>query len=1342
MNTKLKIIGIIVCQLFATMRAFSTCTEPGSFTLNTPSQGIITSSSVSITWTTSAFADYYKVFHRVVGEAWPSNGMQTSTKSMSITGLQAGTEYEVRVLALNICEDDGGGGGGGEDPPVHPNFVESRSFETMDVGRYSNEIEFITETAKPRTRSADNRTAFTFDARWHSEASATSYRLDVSTENDFSSFVSGYHNLNVGSATSRTVSGLQSATKYYYRIRAVNGGGTSVSSDGQYAYTIPEAPDALDADEITQTSFSANWTTVPRANSYRIDVSENANFGVFSHDFLPNYQNRIVSGGSTSSVLVSIPGGLEKGQTYYYRIRAYDTFGDLISENSNTVSVTTIPPSPGIAPPSHMSQSSFRANWNSAAGASNYRLDVSTSDAFGPGEFVEGYENVNVGGTTNFQVEGLVAGATYYYRLRSGNGSGLSENSQVSAVLLKPANPVASLATNFDLGQFTAVWQENDIVADGYLIQIARNVEFSPVLPGYDGLIENTSVDVTDLDDGTVYYYRLKAVNEIGESDFSNVIETVTIPGRPTTLAPSDFTAGSFVANWSEEAGASAYFLDVSETEDFSSLLPDYTDFLLSGTSQSVTGLEAGTKYYYRVRASNSSGASLSSSGREALTVAPPPAIRVASNTSTDGFMANWEGDISAQSFLFDLAVDPDFENPVDGYLNRVVDEASSLNIGSLTPGIVYYYRVRSVNSSGISSYSETQEVLTAPSKAAILSFSEQSSDKFKVEWATQNGVAEYEIYVAEDVDFEKITEDNNPRTVSSVLTETFVDGLLPNTLYFVKIRAVNSGGYSEFSEIKITSTTSSDGTVLSPSIDDLRYDESTQTISWGISGGVGGITSVKFLHKKITDTEFAEEEISINESGEYSIVTQDDWMDLLGMQYQVIVEDLTARMDRSQLALINRMIPNVHIETDGLYGTGLESYQMISVPYELANTRIQDLFEGVLGSYDKSKWRLLKYIDEETGYLDYEDGLSVSQIERGAGYWFVSAESIDLNFGEGTAPSNTLDEPFQLTLKAGWNQIGNPYLEEISWQDVLSLNGNPEVVGPLFTYDSKNIALIESDTLKLFGGGFVFADAAITLEIPININQSNARLGVSRTRIIGSGAKDWELPITISQGGMTSQVTGVGMHQDAAIGKDQFDIVRLPSIGNGVHMNTIHTDFFYQHFARDVVPTLDHFAWNFEVSNGAGTQMRLSWKPESVPSGTLVLYNVDEDVLIDMSAQYSYEVEGSPNLRIYYSEGEVSLRNATLGAIYPNPMRDQVQMTYGFHIGEEASNVHLSVFDLSGNLVVQVQEANTDQGIRAIIWDGRTNSGDRLQKGLYFYNLKSSLLGQTRRISGKLIIE
>jgi hypothetical protein len=105
----------------------------------------------------------------------------------------------------------------------------------------------------------------------------------------------------------------------------------------------------------------------------------------------------------------------------------------------------TVPPSPTVAPSppaapralsaTNVTVSSFTANWSTVAGATGYRLDVATNNSFT--NFVPGYQNLDVGNTTNRNVSPLAANTFYYYRLRAYNGNGTSPNSNVIKVKTK-----------------------------------------------------------------------------------------------------------------------------------------------------------------------------------------------------------------------------------------------------------------------------------------------------------------------------------------------------------------------------------------------------------------------------------------------------------------------------------------------------------------------------------------------------------------------------------------------------------------------------------------------------------------------------------------------------------------------------------------------------------------------------------------------------------------------------------------------------------------------------------------------------------------------------------------
>jgi RHS repeat-associated protein len=104
-------------------------------------------------------------------------------------------------------------------------------------------------------------------------------------------------------------------------------------------------------------------------------------------------------------------------------------------------------PVPTPAPPTasaatNVTSSGFTAHWGSVSNATGYRFDVSTSSTFA--SYVTGYQNLDVGNVTSRAVSGLVAGTTYYYRVRAYNGGGTSGNSNVISVTTTTLAQVAT----------------------------------------------------------------------------------------------------------------------------------------------------------------------------------------------------------------------------------------------------------------------------------------------------------------------------------------------------------------------------------------------------------------------------------------------------------------------------------------------------------------------------------------------------------------------------------------------------------------------------------------------------------------------------------------------------------------------------------------------------------------------------------------------------------------------------------------------------------------------------------------------------------------------------------
>ena len=106
----------------------------------------------------------------------------------------------------------------------------------------------------------------------------------------------------------------------------------SLVSTGDIANS-EEAPDAvvaLDASDITSSSFTANWYLIENASEYYLDVATDSAFT----SMVAGYNNLSVGFVNEYSVV-----GLTDAYTYYYRVRGANWIGT--GDSSNTITTTT-----------------------------------------------------------------------------------------------------------------------------------------------------------------------------------------------------------------------------------------------------------------------------------------------------------------------------------------------------------------------------------------------------------------------------------------------------------------------------------------------------------------------------------------------------------------------------------------------------------------------------------------------------------------------------------------------------------------------------------------------------------------------------------------------------------------------------------------------------------------------------------------------------------------------------------------------------------------------------------------------------------------------------------------
>jgi hypothetical protein len=188
-----------------------------------------------------------------------------------------------------------------------------------------------------------------------------------------------------------------------------------------------------------------------------------------------------------------------------------------------------------------------------------------------------------------------------------------------------PAAPSNMNAIAQSSSSIQVVWSDNSKNEDNFVLEYDTIAEFN-------GKVEiSLPKDTTDklvegLDASTKHYFRVKAVNEVGSSAYSNVGEATTqapplqAPAAPSGLTATAASSSSIQTDWADNSDNEDNFvIACSKTADFAAsteaTLPANT------TSYLVGSLDAETKYYLRVRATNGAGDSAWSDTAEATTL-------------------------------------------------------------------------------------------------------------------------------------------------------------------------------------------------------------------------------------------------------------------------------------------------------------------------------------------------------------------------------------------------------------------------------------------------------------------------------------------------------------------------------------------------------------------------------------------------------------------------------------------------------------------------------------------------------------------------------------------------
>jgi len=281
---------------------------------------------------------------------------------------------------------------------------------------YSNEVHLLLTPASPTitsvTAAAGGVAPVT--VTWSSVANATSYVVYRSTS-------SGAETL-VGTETSPYVDGTASAAgaSYFYKVAAVNSGGTSpLSAEGSATLTPSVVSSLVITSSAGATPVTLAWTSSPGTTGFQVYRGTSASPLTLLD----------TGSGSTYSDAAAAAGG-----TYYYTVTQVNAGGT--SAQSNEVGPATVTPStPGTPSVNTVIalDNAAAITWSASAGATGYNVYRSTTSG---GEVL--YDTTSTTSYTDTAATQTTYGAiNYYYTVTAVDAGGESAQSGEST----PANP-------------------------------------------------------------------------------------------------------------------------------------------------------------------------------------------------------------------------------------------------------------------------------------------------------------------------------------------------------------------------------------------------------------------------------------------------------------------------------------------------------------------------------------------------------------------------------------------------------------------------------------------------------------------------------------------------------------------------------------------------------------------------------------------------------------------------------------------------------------------------------------------------------------------------------------
>jgi len=414
--------------------------------------------------------------------------------------------------------------------------------------------------------------------------------------------------------------------------------------------------------------------------------------------------------------------------------------------------------------------------------------------------------------------------------------------------------------------------------------------------------------------------------------------------------------------------------------------------------------------------------------------------------------------------------------------------------------------------------------------------------------------------------------------------------------------------------------------------------------------------------------------------------------------------------------------------------GTQATDYRIFSIPYELDNALVHQVFEDDLGEYDDSKWQLFGV--SGLNLLNYQS-IRNQNVEPGKAFLLlVDLQNTFIDGGPGK--STKVADYTTIPLATGWNLIGNPFDFNIP---ITSLSVEGEVLEAWYTGTNGWTRTI--DALNRWEGLAIRVSQNTHLHIAVSDTSA-----VGKPKLANYNPEDWQIRISVRGEQSLDEDNFIGIYTERS-SQQRYIWHEPPRMGNAVSLtvsdpvdSTGYSTGSSEYSTIFREKSLSGYVWDIHLRGDiAGEKVTMDLRQ-------LGAIPLEQSVkLIDMDLNLSYDLDEA-NWSVLLNMGFKKARkfriiigtdqyvmeqlnalplipdNYELKQNYPNPFNLSTSIQFGI---PQDQTVYLDIYNILGQKVRTLLNGQYFQpGYHLIEWDGRNDASQIVSSGVYIFRFRA----------------